>query len=60
MGFCVIILRVVMNNGGGRGLVNTATGLCFDRPAQQPQRWHSVHYVYLSVDLCCGGADASL
>ena len=33
-----MIFRLVVNNGGGRWLINTAIGLCFDRSALQPLR----------------------
>ena len=35
-----ILRLVVHNDGGGRGLINTAIGLCCDRPALQPLRAH--------------------
>ena len=38
MRFCGVIFRLGVNNGGGRWLINTAIGLCFDRPALQPLR----------------------
>ena len=33
-----MIFRLVVKNGGGRWLINTAIGLSFDRPALQPLR----------------------